>query len=167
MTFYVENEVRADFGFDIDEVSRQVAEKVLETEGCDYPVEIGLTITDDEGIQSMNKEFRGIDSPTDVLSFPNVSYTEPGDFSVIDSEQKIDLLNPDTGGIMFGDIVINEARVRSQAEEYGHSLKREFAFLIAHSMLHLCGYDHMEEEEAKVMEEKQENVLNQLGITRD
>ena len=167
MTFYVENEVDADFGFDIEEVSKVVAEKVLELEGCDYPVEIGLTITDDEGIKTMNSEFRGIDSPTDVLSFPNVSYETAGDFSVIDSEQKVDLLNPDTGGIMFGDIVINEARVRSQASDYGHSLKREFAFLVAHSMLHLCGYDHMEEDEAKVMEDKQERVLTELGITRD
>ena len=115
----------------------------------------------------MNRQFRGIDKPTDVLSFPNVSYEEAGDFSVMDSEQKVDLLNPDTGAIMFGDIVINEARVRSQAEEYGHSLKREFAFLVAHSMLHLCGYDHMEEDEAKVMEEKQRNVLSSLGINRD
>ena len=167
MTFYVENEVNADFGFDIEELSVTVAEKVLELEGCDHPVEIGLTITDDEGIQEMNRQFRGIDKPTDVLSFPNVSYEEAGDFSVMDSEQKVDLLNPDTGAIMFGDIVINEARVRSQAEEYGHSLKREFAFLVAHSMLHLCGYDHMEEDEAKVMEEKQRNVLSSLGINRD
>lgn len=167
MTFYVENEVQADFGFDIEELSKLVADKVLEMEGCQYPVEIGLTITDDEGIKEMNSQFRGIDFPTDVLSFPNVSYKTPGDFSVMDSDQKIDLLNPDTGGIMFGDIVINEARVRSQAEDYGHSLKREFAFLVAHSMLHLCGYDHMEEEEAKVMEQKQEEVLGELGITRD
>ncbi len=167
MTFYVENEVDADFGFDLEEVAKTVAGKVLESEGCEYPVEIGLTITDDEGIQEMNRSFRGIDSPTDVLSFPNISYEEPGDFSVIDSDQKVDLLNPDTDGIMFGDIVINEKRVKSQAEEYGHSLKREFAFLVAHSMLHLCGYDHMEEDEAKVMEAKQEKVLEELGITRN
>lgn len=126
-----------------------------------------LTITDDDGIQELNRQFREIDRPTDVLSFPNVSYDEPGDFSVMDGEQKNDLLNPDTGNIMFGDIVVNENRVRSQAEEYGHSTKREFAFLIAHSMLHLCGYDHMEEDEAAVMEKKQSDVLNSLGITRD
>ena len=85
----------------------------------------------------------------------------------MEGEQEVDLLNPDTGNIMFGDIVVNEDRVRSQAQEYGHSTKREFAFLIAHSMLHLCGYDHMEEDEAKVMEKKQSDVLNTLGITRD
>lgn len=167
MTFYVENEVEAEFDFDTEEVAKTVASKVLEEEGCEHEVEISLIITDDEGIREMNSEFREIDKPTDVLSFPNVSYDEPGDFSVMDGEQQVDLLNPDTGNIMFGDIVVNEKRVRSQAEEYGHSEKREFAFLIAHSMLHLCGYDHMEPEEAAVMEAKQENVLNLLGITRD
>ena len=167
MTFYVENEVDADFGFDIEELAKSVADTVLDMEGCAADIEVGLTITDSEGIHELNKEFRGIDSPTDVLSFPNVSYENAGDFSVLLGEQLVDLLDPDTGKIMFGDIVINEDRVRSQAEEYGHSIKREFAFLVAHSMLHLCGYDHMEEEEAKVMEKKQEDVLGKLGITRD
>ena len=167
MTFYVENEVNAEFDFDIEELASTVAKAVLESEGCKHEVEISLIITDDEGIHEMNRDFRGIDRPTDVLSFPNVSYDEPGDFSVIDGDQNIDLLNPDTGNIIFGDIVINEARVRSQAEEYGHSQKREFAFLVAHSMLHLCGYDHMEPDEAAVMEGKQKEILDKLGITRE
>ena len=167
MVFYVDNEVDAKFDFDIEEIASLVAAKVLEAEGCDHEVEISLIITDDEGIREMNNEFREIDRPTDVLSFPNVSYEIPGDFSVMDGEQNIDLLNPDTGNIMFGDIVVNENRVREQAKEYGHSEKREFAFLIAHSMLHLCGYDHMEEDEAAVMENKQREVLEALGITRD
>ena len=167
MTFYVENEVEASFDFDIEEVARTVAQAVLDSEKCEHEVEINLIITDDEGIHEMNRDFRGIDNPTDVLSFPNISYETAGDFSVIDGEQNIDLVNPDTGNIVFGDIVVNENRVRSQALEYGHSEKREFAFLIAHSMLHLCGYDHMEEDEAKVMEKKQNDVLEGLGITRD
>ncbi len=167
MTFCVENETGAQFDFDPEEVAALVAKEVLRSEGCDREVEISLTITNDEGIQELNREFREIDRPTDVLSFPNVSYEEPGDFSVMEGEQEVDLLNPDTGNIMFGDIVVNEDRVRSQAQEYGHSTKREFAFLIAHSMLHLCGYDHMEEDEAKVMEKKQSDILNTLGITRD
>ena len=167
MTFYVENETGAKFDFDFEELARSVAEAVLKSENCSYNVEISLTITDDDGIHEINKEFRNIDKPTDVLSFPTISYDEPGDFSVIEGEQKVDLLDPDTGNISFGDIVINENRVRSQALEYGHSEKREFAFLVAHSMLHLCGYDHMEEDEAAVMESKQNEVLNSLGITRD
>jgi probable rRNA maturation factor len=167
MTFYVENEVHDDFGFDIEELANSVADTVLKMEGCAADLEVGLTITDSEGIHELNKEFRGIDAPTDVLSFPNVSYERAGDFSVLLGEQLVDLLDPDTGKIMFGDIVINEDRVRSQAEDYGHSIKREFAFLVAHSMLHLCGYDHMEQEEARIMEEKQELALSNLGITRE
>ncbi len=166
MVFYVDNEVSASFDFDIEEIAKKVSQAVLDLEGCTHEVEISLIITDDEGIHEMNRDFRGIDRPTDVLSFPNVSYDEPGDFSVMDGEQNVDLLNPDTGNIIFGDIVINEARVRSQAVEYGHSEMREFAFLVAHSMLHLCGYDHMEEDEAAVMEKKQKDVLDKLGITR-
>jgi probable rRNA maturation factor len=167
MIFYVENEVEASFDFPFEDIAKEVAEAVLAEEGFPYEAEISLTITDDEGIQEINKEFRDIDKPTDVLSFPTVSYEEAGDFSVIEGEQKIDLVNPDTGNISFGDIVINEGRVRSQALEYGHSEKREFAFLVAHSMLHLCGYDHMEEDEAAVMEGKQTKILDSLGITRD
>ena len=166
MVFYVDNEVSASFDFDIEEIAKKVSQAVLDSEGCTHEVEISLIITDDEGIHEMNRDFRGIDRPTDVLSFPNVSYDEPGDFSVMDGEQNVDLLNPDIGNIIFGDIVINEARVRSQAVEYGHSEMREFAFLVAHSMLHLCGYDHMEEDEAAVMEKKQKDVLDKLGITR-
>ena len=75
--------------------------------------------------------------------------------------------DPDTGELILGDFIISVDRVRDQAESYGHSRKREFAFLVAHSMLHLCGYDHMEPEEAEVMEAKQEQVLASLGITRD
>ena len=167
MTFYVENETGASFDFDIEQLAGTVAQKVLDTEGCEYETEIGLTITDDEGIRQLNREFREIDSPTDVLSFPNISFETEGDFSVVESEQKPDLIDPESGNLMLGDIVINEKRVREQALEYGHSEKREFAFLVAHSMLHLCGYDHMEEDEARVMEDKQEEVLQSLGITRD
>ena len=167
MTFYVENEVDAEFDFDIEELCKLVGDEVMRSEGCKEDLEVSLIITDDEGIRQMNSEFRQIDKPTDVLSFPNVSYETPGDFSVMEGAQRVDLLDPDTDKIMFGDIVINENRVRSQALEYGHSEKREFAFLLAHSLLHLCGYDHMEPEEAKVMEDKQEVILNTLGITRD
>ncbi len=167
MIFFVENEVDAKFSFVIEDVAKKVATKALENEKCPFDVQIELIITDDEGIREMNAEFREIDSPTDVLSFPNISYENPGDFSDVLDVQGVDIKDPDTGLVMLGDIVVNEKRVREQAAEYGHSELREFAFLVAHSMLHLCGYDHMEEDEAKIMEEKQEKVLQDLGITRD
>ncbi|WP_029321483.1 rRNA maturation RNase YbeY [Butyrivibrio sp. AE3004] len=167
MIFFVDNEVDANFSFDIEDVAKKVAARVLETEGCPFDVQISLLITDDEGIREMNANFRDIDAPTDVLSFPNIEYDVPGDFSVAEGEQKVDIIDPESGLFFLGDIVINENSVREQALEYGHSELREFSFLVAHSMLHLCGYDHMEEDEAAVMEKKQEEVLKSLNITRD
>ncbi|MBE5960370.1 MAG: rRNA maturation RNase YbeY, partial [Lachnospiraceae bacterium] len=103
--------------------------------------------------------------PTDVLSFPMVDYEVPSDFDHLE-ESADDYFNPETGELLFGDIVISVDKVISQAEEYGHSTERELAFLVAHSMLHLCGYDHMEDEERLVMEERQKQILDQLNITR-
>ena len=101
-----------------------------------------------------------------MLSFPNVDFETEGVFD-IDEDAEADYFDPDTGELILGDICISLDKVREQAEEYGHSLRREYAFLIAHSMLHLCGYDHMEPEEAARMEAKQEEILQTLGITRD
>lgn len=166
MTFYVENETQMTFSFDIEEVAGQVAESVLDLEQCPYEVQVNILVTDNQGIREFNREHRDIDAETDVLSFPNVDFNEPGVFS-ISEDQEADYFDPDTGELILGDIILSADRVAEQAESYNHSLKREFAFLIAHSMLHLCGYDHMEEQEAAVMEARQEAVLKELGITRD
>ncbi|MDD2972434.1 MAG: rRNA maturation RNase YbeY [Lachnospiraceae bacterium] len=166
MTFYVENEVDAQFPFDVEEVIQKVAMTALEQENCPYEVEVNVLITDNDGIRELNREYREIDRETDVLSFPNVDYEAPGYYTRLE-EDEADYFNPDSGELMLGDIILSEDRIREQAEEYGHSVLREFAFLVAHSMLHLLGYDHMVPEEAKVMEEKQEKILNTLKITRD
>lgn len=166
MTSYVENETEVTFSFPIKETADRVIEKVLETEACPFDAQVNLLLTDNAGIRVYNAQFRQIDKETDVLSFPNVDYEMPGDFSGIE-EGEADYFDPDSGELILGDIIISVDRVLEQAESYGHSTKREFAFLVAHSMLHLCGYDHMEAEEAKVMEEKQEAVLTALGITRE
>ena len=112
----------------------------------------------------MNRDYRQIDRPTDVLSFPNLSFDSPGKFDLTESA---DVVDPETGEVVLGDIVICYDKVLEQAEEYGHSILREFAFLLTHSMLHLCGYDHMTEEETSVMEAKQNQILDTLKITRD
>ena len=115
----------------------------------------------------MNRDFRGIDNTTDVLSFPMLSFEEgPSDFSGAE-EWEADCFDPETDCLMLGDIVLNMERIREQAREFGHSLLREYAFLIAHSMLHLCGYDHMTQEEAALMEAKQDQALSLIGIGRD
>ena len=166
MTFYVENETDVTFDFDIQEIVEAVAMEILDTEECPYESQVNVLLTDNEGIHAFNKEYRQIDRETDVLSFPNLDYANPGDFE-IDEDMEADYFDPDTGELILGDIIISVEKVAEQAGNYGHSQKREFAFLVAHSMLHLCGYDHMEPEEAAVMERKQEAALTKLGITRD
>ena len=165
MTFCVENETGEIFPFSIEEVARQVCESVLEVEGCPYEAAVNLLLTDDQGIRELNREYRQTDRETDVLSFPNLDFTEAGVFE-IPEERKADYFDPDTGELLLGDICICVGRMREQAQSYGHSLLREFAFLVAHSMFHLCGYDHMEETEARLMEQKQEKILEAMGITR-
>lgn len=166
MTFCIENETEIVLSFDIEEVARKVIEEALEFEKCPYEVNVNVLLTDNDGIHEMNKEHRGIDRPTDVLSFPNVDYETPADFSLIEDMVEA-YFDPESGELILGDIVISVDKVYEQAEEYGHTPLREYAFLIAHSMLHLLGYDHMEADEAAVMERKQEEILNNLGITRD
>ncbi len=166
MTVFLENEIDAEFPFDPEEIAVKVAEAALDLEGCPYEAQVNVLITDKEGIRGFNSEYRGIDKETDVLSFPNLEFETEGDFSLAE-ENEADSFDPDSGELILGDIILCADRIYSQAEEYGHSVLREFAFLVAHSMLHLSGYDHMEENEAKVMEAKQEEILAGLGITRD
>lgn len=165
MSFFLEEEVEVDFDFDYRQIAEKVINYCIEREKFPYEAEINLTLTDNEGIHIINKEYRDIDRATDVLSFPMLSYETPGDFSFLMDENDDDF-NPDTGEAILGDIIISVDKVREQAEEYGHSELREFAFLITHSMLHLFGYDHMEPEEAEVMENKQRQILDELSINR-
>lgn len=166
MTILVENEAEREPDFDYGEVIKAVIKKTVETESCPYEIEVNVLLTGNDEIQEANRNFRDIDRPTDVLSFPMVDYSSPSDFSSVNESPEC-YLNPETDELVLGDIMISVDKVYEQAEEYGHSRKREFAFLIAHSMLHLLGYDHMEDEERVVMEAKQEAVLEALGITRN
>lgn len=166
MTSYVENETETIFPFSVEEIVDRVMETVLDEEHCPYEATVNVLLTNDEGIRELNRQFRGIDRATDVLSFPNVEYGKPAQFEPLEKEQA-DCFDPDSGELILGDIIISVNRVKEQAESYGHSQLREFAFLVAHSMLHLCGYDHIEETEAVCMEEKQRKVMEQLKITRD
>lgn len=166
MTSYVENETEVKFDFDIKEILDCVMIQILDQENCPYESQVNLLITDNEGIREYNRKYREIDASTDVLSFPMLSFESEADFSVAE-DQESDCFDPETGELILGDIIISADKVREQAQKFGHSEKREFAFLTAHSMLHLCGYDHMSEKEAQIMEQKQEEALKKLGITRD
>lgn len=161
-----ENEVDFKADFDLYETACKVVEAVLTYEDCPYECEVELLITDKDTVQSINKEYRNIDRTTDVLSFPNIDWDTPANYECSGFNDDY-IVNPDTECIMLGQIVLNDERIVSQAEEYGHSIKREYAFLIAHSMLHLLGYDHMNDEEASIMENKQKTYLDNIGITRE
>ena len=154
-----------DLGFDGAALIRQAIERVLEMETCPFECEIEVLITDNASMQEINREERGIDAPTDVLSFPMVSWKAPACFDGLEADMT--LFHPESGELLLGDMVISAEKVLSQATEYGHSPKRELAFLTVHSSLHLLGYDHEAEEDRLVMEEKQEAVLKALGISRD
>lgn len=164
MTLYFEEEGKSALPLSCEELAREVAEAVLEDADCPYDAEVNLVLTTDPEIQKINLEFRNIDRPTDVLSFPMIDYALPGTFDFL--EDRVDCFHPETGELILGDIVISKDRVISQAKEYGHTIKREYAFLIAHSMLHLIGYDHIDEDERNRMEDRQRRILEGLGICR-
>ena len=133
---------------------RRCCNAVLIMEQFKDSAEISITFVDEEQIHILNKEHRGVDRPTDVLSFP---LGENGEYDI----------NPENGAKMLGDIVLNISRVVRQAEEFGHSFQREIAYLTAHSMLHLLGYDHVAGGiESVHMREKEEEVMKQLGLPR-
>ena len=164
MTLIFEEEGEVSLDLPCEELAKKVIEAALDYEDCPYEVEVNLLLTMNDEIREMNQNFRQIDRATDVLSFPMIDYEEAGNFDFL--EDVMDVFHPESGELMLGDIVISKEKVISQAEEYGHSVEREYAFLIAHSMLHLFGYDHMEDDERIVMEAKQKEILEQLQILR-
>ena len=164
MTILTDFETEKTLDIDYEKTALAVAEKALELENCPYEAQISLILTDDEGIRQVNSEFRDIDRATDVLSFPMIPFESPAVYDILEEDESF--FDMDTGELLLGDIMISVDHVYAQAEEYGHSVTREFAFLVAHSIMHLLGYDHMEKEEAAVMEAHQEAVLSALGIVR-
>ncbi|MGN1167613.1 MAG: rRNA maturation RNase YbeY [Lachnospiraceae bacterium] len=164
MTLNFEEEGQLKLPLECEELAREVVNAALDYVKCPYEAEVNLLLTMNEEIHEMNNNFRQIDRATDVLSFPMVDYERAGEFDFL--ETRDDCFNPETGELLLGDIVISKEKVLSQAEEYGHSPKREYAFLIAHSMLHLTGYDHIEEEERLEMEHMQREILENLDILR-
>ena len=146
---------------EINDAIKKAIEASLKYENCDFDAELSVTIVDNEEIREINNEHRGIDKATDVLSFPMLEFDEEG--NAIECEYDF---SDDT--VILGDIVISAERAKEQAEELGHSFIREMAFLTVHSMLHLLGYDHVDDPEGEAeMIRKQKDILDGLGITRD
>ena len=145
----------------IEEQFRTVITAALAAEGVNLPCEVNVLFTDDEGIHQINLDMREVDRPTDVLSFPMFDL-EPGEHP---GEEDAD---PATGLVPLGDMCISLERAEAQAAEFGHSVQRELCYLTVHSVLHLLGYDHMDEGPMKAqMREREENILSTLGITRE
>ena len=144
----------------ITSLCRRTIKATLQEEGVAIPVEISVFVSDDKNIQETNREHRGKNTPTDVLSFPSGHYI-PGDFQADETD-----INPETGCLHLGDIIISSERASAQAEEYGHDTSREIAYLMVHSTLHLLGYDHQTPEGQASMREKEERILGILGLTR-
>ncbi len=166
MSVFIESEVDKKICDDQDDIIKTVIAEALEFVACPYDCEVNVTLVDDERIRELNEEFRRIDSSTDVLSFPMIDFETAGDFSVCESDPA-DYFTGEVGELMLGDIVVSVDHVFSQAEEYGHTVERELAFLVAHSMLHLSGYDHIDDEERVQMETMQEKILKKAGYTRE
>ena len=144
----------------VEEQIKTVISAALAAEGVELPCEINVLLTDDEGIHQINLDMRQVDRPTDVLSFPMFDLA-PGEHP---GEEDAD---PATGLVPLGDMCISLERAAAQAEEFGHSVKREVCYLTVHSVLHLLGYDHMDEGPMKAqMREREETILRSLGITR-
>lgn len=133
----------------IEGIINQVIEECLKEEEHSIDVEVSVSFVDNEEIRELNREYRNVDSPTDVLSFPM-------------EEDSLGLFTP-----LLGDIVISLERALEQSKEYGHSFEREIAYLTAHSMFHLLGYDHMTDEAKKVMREKEKSVMKTLKIFKN
>ncbi|MCH5265281.1 MAG: rRNA maturation RNase YbeY [Lachnospiraceae bacterium] len=165
MTVYYENESGITFDFPVQEQLEALVACVAETVGCPEEVEVNTTVVEKKEIHRMNREFRQVDRPTDVLSFPMMEYDAPADFAG-EAFQSTKTVSPESGELLLGDIVLCADVVCSQAEEYGHSIRREFSFLVVHSMLHLFGYDHMEEGERLAMETLQRQIMEKVKINR-
>jgi probable rRNA maturation factor len=165
MTLNIEYETDVKLELDYRTIITTVVEKAIELENCPYETELNVILTDDMAIREINRNYRDLDKVTDVLSFPLIDYTAAADFSHLEEKEE-DYFNPETGELLLGDIIISVEKVTDQAKEYGHSKERELAFLTAHSMMHLFGYDHMEEDERRLMEERQRKVLEELSIAR-
>lgn len=166
MSIFITNESGEDYPSQFDTIIRRVIEGSLDYLRCPYACEVSVTLTNDPEIRKLNRETRQIDRATDVLSFPMMDFPSPNDLSAVEASPE-DYFNPETGELLMGDIVISLDHVRSQAAEYGHSEEREIAFLVAHSCLHLFGYDHVEDGERLEMERMQEEILQKEGYTRD
>lgn len=153
------------FNEDIGSLITRVIEAAIRYEEFNFNYEVSVTITDNSGIREYNSQYRNIDRETDVLSFPMLEFDKKDiiahNFKVSEEDK-----NPENGNVVLGDIILSLEKAKQQAEEYGHSIEREVAFLTVHSVLHLLGYDHMIIEDEVIMRKEEEQVLSNMNLSR-
>lgn len=156
------------FGFDDIKLSNKIIKKVLETEKINYNISLNISIVGINKIRTINKKLRNIDKATDVLSFPNIQFKKPSSLNSLIKNKSVynSIYDFDTNSFYLGDIIICYDKIISQSKKYNHSIKREFSFLLVHSMLHLLGYDHMNKRDEEYMFDKQDKILELLNILR-
>ena len=147
-------------------IINEVCEQSLKAEEMNVPYQISLLFVDNEEIREINRDTRGIDKATDVLSFPMLDYPQNKVFKEVYKDTKFNEIYLDGDELVLGDMVLSLERAKEQSIEYNHSFNREVCYLVVHSILHFLGYDHMEDEEKKVMRKREEEILGKLNITR-
>lgn len=145
---------------------KEIIDYALKEEGVKVDYEVSVILIDNNEIRNINRETRNIDSATDVLSFPMLEYPEGEVFKDVYLNYEFDDTYLDDGKLVIGDIAISLQRAKEQSVEYDHSFEREVLYLTVHSVLHLMGYDHMEEADKKKMRTREEDILNKFGINR-
>lgn len=149
---------------ELKDIIQRCVNETMVIEKIKFKCECNIILTDNNTIREYNMDFRGLDSATDVLSFPILDFI--GDIKDLNTDDIKYDINPETGHVMLGDIIISMDKVIQQSKEYGHSIKRELGFLIVHGMLHLLGYDHEEIKDREKMRKKEEYILNKIGLKR-
>lgn len=151
---------------DFQEQIIKVIDFALKEEEVEIKYQVSVVFVDNEEIRQINKETRAIDKATDVLSFPMLDYKDKKVYKELYKNYNFDITYLDEGELILGDVVLSLERAREQSKEYNHSYIRECSYLVVHSILHLLGYDHMEDEDKKIMRKREEEILDKLNITR-
>lgn len=166
MIFLDNRQEKIEMTEELENKLEDIIEYTLKEEGVNIPFEISIIFIDNEEIRKINKEQRDIDKATDVLSFPMLDYEEGKVFKEMYLDYKFDFCDLNEGNLVLGDMALSLEKAAEQAEEYGHSFIREVMYLVVHSILHLLGYDHMEEKDKVLMRKREEEILNKFNINR-
>ncbi|WP_461612673.1 rRNA maturation RNase YbeY [Clostridium sp. Marseille-QA1073] len=166
MIFLDNRQDKIEMAEELENKIKDIIEYTLKEEGVNIPFEISIIFIDNEEIRKINKEQRDIDKATDVLSFPMLDYEDGKVFKEMYLDYEFDFCDLNEGNLVLGDMALSLEKAAEQAEEYGHSFIREVMYLVVHSILHLLGYDHMEENDKVLMRKREEEILNKFNINR-